>query len=282
MSLMPFLNELIKARAGGYAAPCFDTVEMLGTEGMFIALEEKRAPALVALWSGILDRPQAKSIACYVRSMAEEATVPISLILDHGADFEHCIKAIALGFTDVMYDGSQLPLDENIANTRQVVRAAHAAGCGTEAELGHVGRGTEYDVFGGKRKGFTDAATVERFVAETGVDSLAVAIGTAHGLYKGDPMLDLELLAEIRRRVDIPLVLHGGTGLTEEQYRAAIAGGVSKINIFTDLAITAGKQMCAVAAGERPSYFSIGDAARKAFHDRCGYFIDLFGATGKG
>jgi fructose-bisphosphate aldolase class II len=282
MSLTPFLGELIKARAGQYAVPCFDTVEMLGTEGMFMALEEKRAPALVALWSGILDRPQAKAIARYVRAMAEEATVPISLILDHGADFEHCIKAISLGFTDVMYDGSQLPLEENIANTRLVVRAAHAAGCGAEAELGHVGRGNEYDVFGGKRKGFTDAATVERFVAETGVDFLAVAIGTAHGLYKGDPSLDLELLADIRRRVDIPLVLHGGTGLSEEQYRSAIAGGISKINIFTDLAITAGKQMCEVASGEKPSYFSIGDAAREAFRVRCGYFIDLFGATGKG
>ncbi len=282
MSLVPFLNELIKARAGRYAVPCFDTVEMLGTEGMFMALEEKRAPALVALWSGILDRPQARSIARYVRSMAQEATVPISLILDHGADYEHCIKAIALGFSDVMYDGSQLPLEENIANTRLVVRAAHAAGCGCEAELGHVGRGTEYDVYGGRRKGFTDAATVERFVAETGVDFLAVAIGTAHGVYKGDPTLDLDLLADIRRRVDIPLVLHGGTGLSEEQYRSAIEGGISKINSFTDLAITAGQRMCEVAAGDKPSYFSIGDAAREAFRVRCGYYIDLFGAAGKG
>ena len=163
-----------------------------------------------------------------------------------------------------------------------MVRAAHAAGCGAEAELGHVGRGTEYDVFGGRRKGFTDAATVERFVAETGVDFLAVAIGTAHGLYKGDPLLDLDLLADIRRRVDIPLVLHGGTGLTEAQYRAAIDGGISKINIFTDLAVTAGKEMCAVAASDKPSYFAIGDAAREAFRQRCGYFSDLFGATGKG
>ncbi len=281
MPLVPFLNQLKKAQAGKYAVPLFDTAEMLGTEGIFMALEEKRGPAFVGLWSGFLDRPGARALANYIRTMAEGATVPVSLILDHGSDYEHCIKALALGFSDVMYDGSQLPLEDNIANTRLVVRAAHAAGAGAEAELGHVGSGHDYDVFGAQRKGFTDPAAVERFVAETGVDFLAIAIGTAHGLYKGVPQIDLELLQEIRRRVDIPLVLHGGTGLSEEQFRSAAAMGISKINIFTDLAMAATTGMVAAAKGERPSFFSIGDAARTAFRERCGYFLDLFGATGK-
>lgn len=281
MPLVSFLGESKKAQAGKYALPCFDTFEMLGTEGLFMALEEKRGPAFVGLWSGFLDRKGAKSLVSYIRTMAEGATVPVSLILDHGSDYEHCIKALSLGFSDVMYDGSQLPLDENIANTRLVVRAAHAVGAGAEAELGHVGSGREYDVFGAQRKGFTDPATVERFVAETGVDFLAIAIGTAHGVYKGEPQLDLELLQEIRRRVEIPLVLHGGTGLSEEQFRSSAAMGISKINIFTDLGLAAGQRMVEAAKSERASYFSISEAARTAFHERCSYFLDLFGATGK-
>jgi fructose-bisphosphate aldolase class II len=161
------------------------------------------------------------------------------------------------------------------------VRAAHAVGACAEAELGHVGGGHEYDVYGAQGKGFTDPAVVERFVGETGVDSLAVAIGTAHGVYKGEPRLNLELLDEIRRRVDIPLVLHGGSGLSDEQFRSAVAHGISKINIFTDLSLAAGARMIEAAKGEKASYFSISEAAKRAFQERCAFFLDLFGATGK-
>ncbi|MGB9596568.1 MAG: class II fructose-bisphosphate aldolase, partial [Candidatus Poribacteria bacterium] len=199
----------------------------------------------------------------------------------HGASFEQCIKAISYGFTDVMYDGSRLPLEENIKNTKDVVRAAHAVGVYVEAELGHVGRGSEYQSFGALRKGFTDPDTVELFVKETNVDFLAIAIGTAHGLYQGDPQLDLDLLKEIRSCIDVPLVLHGGSGCTEEQFRSAIRSGISKINIATDLFMTAGKKLVEVAKGENPSYFSMCNSATEAFRDRCMYYVDLFGATGK-
>jgi len=281
MPLMSFGEQLKKAQGQHYAVPCFDTFEMAGTEGMFAALEAKNAPAMVGLWSGFLDRKTVQPLVAYIRAMAQVSPVPVSLILDHGSSYEHCIKALALGFSDVMYDGSKLSLDENIATTRLVVRAAHAVGACAEAELGHVGGGHEYDVFGGQGKGFTDPATVERFVAETGVDSLAVAIGTAHGVYKGEPKLNLELLDEIRRRVDIPLVLHGGSGLSDEQFRSAVVHGVSKINIFTDLSLAAGARMIEAAKGEKASYFAVIEAARAAFQERCAFFLDLFGATGK-
>lgn len=281
MPLKSILSELKKAQAGHYAIPCFDTFEQLGTEGMFAAIEEKRAPTIVALYGGGFDRPNAPHFAAMLRSMAQSASVPVSLIIDHGASFEQCMKALALGFTDLMYDGSAKPLEENIATTRLIVRAAHAVGASVEAEIGHVGRGAEYSEFGAQRKGFTDPAVVERFVAETGVDFLAVAIGTAHGLYNAEPRLDLELLAEIRRRVEIPLVLHGGTGLSEGQFRAAIAGGISKINIFTDLSIAARQRMIEAAQAEKASYFAITSAVRDAFRERCGYFMDLFGTSGK-
>jgi fructose-bisphosphate aldolase class II len=279
MPLVSILSELKKAQQGRYGLPCFDTMEMAGTQGIFQALEEKRAPAMVGVWTGIFDRPNPGAMPALVRSMAEDATVPVSLILDHGASFEHCIMALKHGFTDVMYDGSKLPIDENIETTRWIVRAAHALGAGVEAELGHVGVGSEYQSFGAQGKGFTDPATVERFVAETGVDFLAIAIGTAHGLYEGEPHIDLDLLKEIRRRVDIPLVLHGGTGLSEKQYKAAVVAGISKINIFTDLAMSAGTRMIEAAKGDKPSYFGMINQVREAFLDRCKWYIDVFGAA---
>jgi fructose-bisphosphate aldolase class II len=281
MPLVSILSELEKARKGQYAIACFDTVEMMGTQGIFAALEGKRAPGIVGLWSGLLDRPGARAVVALVRTMAEDATVPVSLILDHGADLEHCMKALAYGFSDVMYDGSKLPLEENIATTRTIVRAAHAIGAAVEAEVGHVGRGGEYQSFGAKGKGFTDPDTVEQFVAETGVDFLAVAVGTAHGLYEGEPNVALDLLEEIEERVDIPLVLHGGSGLSDEQFRAAVERGICKINIFTNLAVAAGKGMIAAAQAEDASFFKVIRAVPTAFQEQCEHLLDVFGSSGK-
>jgi fructose-bisphosphate aldolase class II len=281
MPLVPVLPGLEKAQQEGYALPCFDTIEMLGTQGIYEALEEAKAPGLIGIWSGMLDRSYAKATVTAIRAMADEVTVPVSIILDHGQDYEHCIKALAWGFTDVMYDGSSLPIEENIATTRLIVRAAHAVGAAVEAELGHVGRGSEYQEFGARREGFTDPDDVERFVAETGVDFLAVAIGTAHGMYEGEPQLDLDLLAEIRQRVDIPLVLHGGSGLAEEQFRAAIEIGISKVNIFTNLARAATAHLLEAAQDDRPSYFSMIRSVTEAFRESCLHHLELFGTSGK-
>jgi ketose-bisphosphate aldolase len=235
---------------------------------------------MVAIYASTMDRPNVRAFAAYIRARAEDSSAPVSLMLDHGRSFEDCIRAIAYGFTDVMYDGSKLPMEENIETTRAVVRAAHAVGVGVEAELGHVGRGSEYADHETRRLGFTDPESVEHFVAETGVDFLAIAIGTAHGLYDGDPQLDFDLLREIRARVDIPLVLHGGSGVTEEQFRTAIANGISKINVATDLFVTTGRRLCEAALADGASYFSLTQAAVASFEERCGYYLDLFGASG--
>ncbi len=281
MPLVSILDELKKAQAGGYALPCFDTFEMHGTLGIFDALEAKRAPGIVGLYSGMFDRPHPRAFADYVRAMAQEATVPISIILDHGASFEHCIKALDAGFSDVMYDGSKLPLEENIATTRLVVRAAHAVGAAVEAELGHVGVGRTYREFGALGKGFTEPDVVVRFVEETGADFLAIAIGTAHGLYDGEPKLALDLLGAIRERVEIPLVLHGGSGLNDAQFRDAVTGGIAKINIFTNLAVGAKQRLVAHAGSEDASLFSMTGQIREAFRDECARLLDVFGAAGK-
>lgn len=281
MPLVSIVNEIRKAQAGGYCLPLFLTYDMASTEGIFQALEEKQSPAMVGVYSTWFDLPGATAVTTMVRTMAGAGRAPISLMLDHGDTIEQCVKALARGFTDVMYDGSKLPLEENIANTKFIVRAAHAVGAGVEAELGHVGQGAEYDTYGGAGKGFTDPAVAERFVAETGVDILAVAIGNAHGVYRGEPRLNVDLLREIRRRVPVPLSLHGGTGLSDEQFRAAIGGGVAKVNIFTDLSLAAAAGVADLCKAGPPSYFDVVGAIREAFRQRCCRYVEVFGSAGR-
>ncbi len=280
MALVSILEELRRAQSRHYALPLYDTADMHSTEGMLAAFESHRSGGMIALYQSVFDRRNGEALAAYIRQRAEEASVPLSLMLDHGRSFEQCVRALVCGFSDVMYDGSQLPLEENIATTRAVVRAAHAVGAAVEAELGHVGRGSEYADVETRRKGYTDPDIVEMFVAETGVDILAIAIGTAHGMYDGEPQIDVGLLKEIRRRVDIPLALHGGSGCTEAQFREVVAEGISKVNVATDLFMTAGKRMHERAVAGESSYHAFGQVATGAFEDRCGYYLDLFHATG--
>jgi fructose-bisphosphate aldolase, class II len=281
MTIISIKNELAKALREHYAVPLFDVYEMQGMEGVHDALTDKRAPTIVGIYSPYAALPNCRALAAYVRCRAEATDVPVSLMLDHGASVEQCLEVLDYGFTDVMYDGSSLPLEENIANTRRVVQAAHALGVGVEAELGHVGMGDQYDSLGAKRLGFTNPEHVEHFVDATGVDFLAIAFGNAHGLYKGEPHLDFELVAEIRRRVEVPLVMHGGTGLSEEQFRSAIAAGISKINFATSILNTAADNMRQAAAKPDSSMFDISDGIRSAYTQWCGHLYELFGSAGR-
>jgi fructose-bisphosphate aldolase class II len=269
-----------RMRAAGFAVPLFPAFELHGMEGMFRAAEELNAPIIVAMYSLLLDEPYAAAMAAHIRTRAQASPVPVSLMLDHGGSFEQCIRAISYGFTDLMFDGSKLGYEENILQTREIVRAGHAAGIPVEGELGHVGDGSEHI----DRAGFTDPDVVARYVRETGVDSLAVAIGNAHGLYNGEPNIDLDLLAEIGRRTDVPLALHGGTGLSEAQFKGAIARGIAKVNIGTDLYVATVRGVQAKAAGWVPnpqSYFDLNATVLSAFKERCAYYIDLFGGSGQ-
>ena len=257
MPLVSILPELRAAQAGRYAVPLFDAFEMLSGQGIVQALREQGSPGMIGVYGPQIDEPAGSALVAMLRELAERAPVPVSLMLDHGASVEQCLRALEMGFTDVMFDGSALPLEQNIANTRQVAKAAHSAGACVEAELGVVGQGAQYEQFGGQGKGFTDPDVAERFVTESGCDVLAVAIGTAHGHYKGTPRLDLERLRRIRAKVSVPLALHGGSGLADAQFRAAIAEGIAKVNIFTDLATAAlaGMTEAIGAPGRRTSAF---------------------------
>ena len=278
VSIAPYLK---RAQREHYAVPLFDVEDSNCVDGVLLAAEEKKAPVIIAMYPRLVDLPNARALAAYVRAHAWEASVPVSLMLDHGSSFEQVIKSLTFGFTDVMYDGSKLPVEENIATSRSVVRAAHAVGAMVEAELGHVGQAVDYQKISAERTGFTDPATVAGFVEATGVDALAVAIGNAHGQYVGDPKLDLGLFRDIRSRIDVPLVLHGGSGIFEDDFRAAIKAGIAKINIATDLRLATRDGMIEATKSDSFAYFDVGKVTTEAFRVRCGYHFDLFGATGK-
>ena len=167
------------------------------------------------------------------RELAQQVNVPVAINLDHGAKYEHAIWAIRAGYTSIMIDRSMLPFEENIAQVSELVKIAHAVNVSVEAELGHVGWGSEYD--NEKEDFLTNPEQAAEFVSRTGCDALAVAIGTAHGEYKGTPHLDFDRLEEIRKVVDVPLVLHGGSGTGMENLARAAKGGICKVNVGTAL-----------------------------------------------
>jgi fructose-bisphosphate aldolase class II len=181
-----------------------------------------------------------ENLISYTLERIEKSPVPLCFHLDHGQSFECVMQAIHYGCSSVMYDGSKLPIEENIAMTKKIVEIAHACGVSVEAEIGHVAA-PEGSVEGSVADPdlFTKPEDAVRFVAETDVDALAVAVGTVHGVYKGEPHLDLQRLEAIRGSISVPLVMHGGSGLRVEDFKAAIHSGMSKINYFTKLSIAA-------------------------------------------
>ncbi len=282
MSVISFKQELAKARAGHYAIPLFDVFDLAGIEGLWESLTALKAPTIFGIYSAQAAQPYAKALSAFIRTRFEQTSVPVSIMLDHGASVAQCLQVLDYGFTDVMYDGSQLPFDENIANTRIVVQAAHSMGVAVEAELGHVGSGSDYDSYGGRALGFTDLGQVDTFIEKTGVDFLAIAFGNAHGLYKGDPKLNLDLVSEVNRRVSIPLVMHGGSGSSDEQFQGAIAAGIAKINFATLIINSATEKMKKAAASPDGNLFSINDGVRAAYKDWSDRLYHLFGTAGKG
>lgn len=221
------------ARAGGYAVGAFNchTLDMI-TAVVDVATAE-RAPVILQFTEGSVKTNGWDSVAAVARQAAINAPVPVAIHLDHGANFNLAVRAIRHGFTSVMVDGSELPYAENVALTRRVIEVARAAGVSVEAEIGHVG-GVEDDQ-GSVHGWMTEPADAEQFYQDCGMDYLATAFGTAHGFYKEEPKLDLDRVSLIARRVPIPLVMHGGSGVPDEQVLAAIARGICKVNVATEL-----------------------------------------------
>lgn len=229
-------KDILKhADENNYAVGAFNVNNMEICQAIVLAANELESPVFLQASQGAIKYAGIEYIAALGKLVAELSDVPITLHLDHGTDFEEIIKCIRHGFSSVMIDASKYPLEENIAKTKEIVRIAHSVGVSVEAELGKIGGTEEHITVEDRDVVFTDPKEAKIFVEETGIDSLAIAVGTAHGVYKGEPKIDFERIKEIDKVVDIPLVLHGSSGVPYEALDKAIDCGIRKINIDTDI-----------------------------------------------
>jgi tagatose 1,6-diphosphate aldolase GatY/KbaY len=270
---------LLDAQSGGYAVAAFNVENMEMAQAVVSAAEEIRAPVIVQTTSGTLKYAPPAVYAGIVERLARNVKAPIAMHLDHGNSLELARACIAAGYTSLMIDGSLLPFSGNVALTQSVVQIA--GGLPVEAELGTVG-GKE-DGHNAKPQ-YTDPGEAAQFVAATGIFSFAVAIGTAHGVYKGTPVLDIALLDRIRETVSIPLVLHGTSGVPHDQVRACIRRGICKVNYATELRIAFSDGVKGVLK-QTPDVFDPKrylSAGREAVKARALELIRLCGSDGKG
>ena len=243
-------KEVLKdAREKRYAVPGFNSVADVMIRGILDRAEQHRIPVFLMIYTGEIDERTWWYYPTTIRTVAERYTIPIVMHLDHATEIDIIRTSLDNGFTSVMYDGSSLPFGENVAMTRKVVELAAPYGASVEAELGLVG-GFGLTGTGNTANIFTQPGEVEAFVEQTGVDSLAVSIGTAHGTYVQQPQLDIALLKELNAASKVPLVLHGGSGTPDDQMRAAIAHGICKFNVYTDLRIAMWKRFREIATAE--------------------------------
>lgn len=269
------LNDVLpQAQRGGYAVGLFNTIDTDMLEAVIAAAERMRAPVIIGTAEVLLPYGELRLIAPSIIAAAHRASVPVVVHYDHGLTFDRCMEALKLGFTSVMFDGSAGDPASNRAATREMVRIAHAMGATVEGEIGHVGEAARGDETTSDR--YTTPDEAAEFIAATGVDALAVAIGTAHGAYKTKPQLDLARLRAIRARVDTPLVLHGGSGLSDDDFRATIRDGIAKVNIFTDLCCAG-----ADAMARGGDYLAIRRAKVAAIQAAVERKMQLFGSDGK-
>ncbi|MBN1777590.1 MAG: class II fructose-bisphosphate aldolase [Clostridiales bacterium] len=278
MTMVTSEKMLLNAQSGKYAITAFNVENMEMAQAVISAAEEMHAPVIIQTTPGTLKYAPPSVFAGMVRRMAQGARVPVALHLDHGNGVELVNECIAAGYSSLMIDGSTLPFDGNVTLTRSVVSAA--MGLPVEAELGTVGgREDDYEA----KPQYTDPREAARFVLATGIFSLAVAIGTAHGIYQGTPLLRIDTLEQIRKAVPIPLVLHGASGVPNEQIRACVKRGICKVNYATELRIAFSNGVKSALANNPDTYdpkryLSVG---REAVRARVTDLIKLCGCNGK-
>jgi len=234
MSLVT-LQEVLKSKIEKGAVGAFSTYDLFTLQGVIAGAEKANLPVITMIGAAVLARPGNREIGELAVKLAKQAKVPVVVFLDHAKNFEDCMKALRLGFSAVMIDGSHLPFDENVKMTKQVMLAAKAVGASVEGELGALAGMEDGETV--VRSKMTNPEDVSRFAEATGVDALAISIGNAHGLYKGEPKLCFDIVEESVKRTDTPLVLHGGTGIDRVQFAKAISLGMKKINIGTQIKV---------------------------------------------
>lgn len=283
MPLVSTKEMLLRAQREGYAVVGIAAYNLETVQTAVATAELWQAPLMIQTTSATIENAGIEYISAIVRIAAEKAHIPVALHLDHGDSLERVNCCLEFGYTSVMIDGSHLPFEENVQLACSAVEMAHARGVMVEAELGQVGGVEDELTVENTNALYTDPDLAEEYVQRTGVDSLAIAIGTAHGLYRGIPRLDFNRLSEIRERVSVPLVLHGASGVPDELIREAIHRGIAKINIATELKIPFVRELRAFL-GNHPDeidprkYFL---PARKAYAQVVEEKIKLAGANGR-
>ncbi|MGI9862894.1 ketose-bisphosphate aldolase [Moorella naiadis] len=254
MPLVTLKDLLIDADRKKYAIPAFNIDNLEIIQAILEVAEEEKAPVILSVGQGAIVNGKHEYLAAIVKLFVSRSRLPIALHLDHGKSYAQAIQCIKAGFSSVMIDGSSLPLHENITLTRKVVEASHAVGVSVEAELGKIA-GTEDDLSLEERgTSLTSVAETVTFINEVPVDALAVSIGSAHGMYKGEPQLDFARLKEIDSAISVPLVLHGGSGIPDPMVREAISLGINKINVATELRLAFIKGITAAVNGQTDIY----------------------------
>lgn len=262
---------------GGYAIPSPDYVDSNSARAFVQVADELGAPLILSFAEVHLDHLDLEEAAALGLHYARRAQAPVALHLDHGVHFGIIEQAIRLGFTSVMVDASSEPLEENIRRTKEVVALAHAHGVTVEAEIGHVGTEEEGNPHALSENAYTEVAAAKRLVDETGVDSLAVSVGTKHGAYKGEPHLNFERLAELNEALRMPLVLHGGSGSGDENLARCAQGGVAKVNLYTDFIVAARD---AVYEQRPEQWLGVLEAGSKAMRDVLRHYYRVLRCAG--
>lgn len=281
------LNEIMKAAcAKKYAVGAFNTVNLASIRAVLDAAEKRKAPVILQHAQIHEAIAPLKVIGPVMLEMAKAAQVPVCVHLDHGEDIDYLLSAMEMGFTSVMFDGSALPYDENVAGTRAVVQAAANYNVSVEAELGRVLRPEGGSEPAAEEADLTPEDCYTRpeealaFVEATGIDALAIAFGTAHGVYEAEPKLDFNRIAEIRAAVDMPLVMHGGSGVGDADFKEAIKNGITKVNYFTYMSLAGGDAVKAFlkenAARAEIRYDELAEAARIAMQAHVEHAIGIF------
>ena len=225
------LKEILDmAEKGGFAVPAFNVYNMETVMGIIRAAEEAKAPVIIQSYSRLFTNGEGYFVSPIILAAAKQASVPVCFHLDHGAGLSEVTRALRYGASGIMIDKSALTFEENIDETKKIVDMCGSVGVAVEGELGHVGSVNDSEM-----QEFTKVDEAERFVDETGVTALAILVGTAHGRYKKAPKLDIERIADIHKAVKAHLVLHGGSGVPDDQLQAAIKAGIRKINFGTDV-----------------------------------------------
>lgn len=285
MPLISLADGLAHARKHGYALGAFNVLDTHFLRALFGAAEAQRSPFIINIAEVHFKYVPLETICAAIKAEAAQHNIPVILNLDHGTSFDAVMKAIRLGFTSVMFDGSGLDYEENIRQTKEVVKMCHSLGISVEAELGAVGGDEGGALFGScDSSKFTDPNKATDFVTRTGIDALAVAIGNVHGKYKGDPNLDFPRLQAIQEQTGIPLVLHGGSGISDDDFRKAISLGIHKINFYTGMSQSALEVVEHAMQNRQPAYDEFAHmlmGIEAAIQKTVEHQMQIFGSAGK-